>query len=59
LEVLRKRTHRLRDIETSMCTGAFCFAKTYRFDGSVYRARICREAEMPGPPKWHRVPCRR
>ena len=58
LNVLKQRTHGLRDIGTSACTGAYCFAKTYKFDGSIYRLRICEEAEMPGPPKWHRVPCR-
>jgi hypothetical protein len=58
LDVLRRRTHGLRDIASSVCTGAYCFAKTYEFDGSIYRARICEEAELHnGPPKYHRVPC--
>jgi hypothetical protein len=59
LGVRRTRTHGLRDIATSVCTGAYCFAKTYKFDGSTYSARICEEAELRDrPPKYHRVPCR-
>ena len=59
LGVRRTRTHGLRDIATSVCTGAYCFAKTYKFDGSIYRAIICEEAELRDrPPKYHRVPCR-
>ena len=59
LDVLRRRTHGLRDIETNACTGAYCFSEIYKFDSSVYKARTCSEAEMRGgPPKWHRVPCR-
>ena len=60
LDVRRTHTHGFRDIETSACTGAYCFGKTYKFDGSVYKARVCTEAELRGTssPKWHRVPCR-
>ena len=60
LDVRRTRTHGFRDIETSTCTGAYCFGKTYKFNGSVYKVRVCTEAELRGnsSPKPHRVPCR-
>jgi hypothetical protein len=59
LDVLRRRTHGLRDIETNICTGAYCFGRIYKFNGFVYKPRICSEAEpRGGPPNWHRVRCR-
>ena len=61
VDVLRTRSHGLRDIETNMATGAYGFRNIYKFNGSVYKARVCSEWEMHGlsRPKPHRVPCRR
>jgi hypothetical protein len=60
LSVLKTRTHRLHDVETSACTSNTCFREIYKFDGSLYWMRTCIEGEINGgrPPKWHRVPCR-
>jgi len=59
LDVLRKRTHGLRDIETNMCTAAYCFRKIYKFNGRVYAPRVCSESELrERNSKPHRVPCR-
>src|SRR5690242_6393030 len=59
VDVLRTHSHGLRDIETNMCTGAYCFRNIYKFNASVYKARVCSEEGLrAGSPKWHRVPCR-
>ena len=58
VDVRRARTHGLRDIETNMCTGAVCFRNIYKFNGSVYKARVCSEAKPAIAVKWRRVPCR-
>jgi hypothetical protein len=60
VDMLRTRTRGLLDIAANMCTGAYCFENIYKFNGSVYKARVCSEWEMHGlsPPKPHRVPCR-
>ena len=59
LDVLKRRTHGLRDIETNACTAAYCFRNVYKFNGSLYHVRICSEAQNGnGRPKYHRVPCR-
>jgi len=60
VDVLRDTTHGLRNIETNMATAAFGFGRVYKFNGSVYKARICTETDMgERNPKAHRVPCRR
>jgi hypothetical protein len=56
--LLKTKTHGLYDIKTSMATAAYFFSDVYKFNGQVYKARVCTEAESSsGPPKWKRVPC--
>ena len=59
VDVLPTRTNGVRDIATNMCTGAFCREEIYKFNGSFYKARVCRESEWQTRSKFHRVPCRR
>jgi hypothetical protein len=59
VDILRARTQGLRDIETNMATSTYASRTLYRFNGSVYDARVCSEWEMvERNPKPHRVPCR-
>jgi hypothetical protein len=55
--VLRTKSHGLRDIETNVATARTNHMNVYRFNGSVYRPRICTEA-TPVEAKPKRVPCR-
>ena len=59
VDVLATRSNRLHDIAANMCTGAFCREEIYKFNGSVYKALVCRESEWQTRSKFHRVPCRR
>jgi hypothetical protein len=60
VDVLRTKHHGLRDVETNVATAAFAFRKIHKYNGSVYKARVCSEAEMIGlNPKFHRVSCQR
>jgi hypothetical protein len=60
LDVLRTATYGLRDIETNLATAAVGVRKVYKFNGSVYKARVCSWAKLVGRnPKFRRVPCNR
>src|SRR5262245_11930392 len=57
VDVLKTRTHGLRDIETNAATTSTNFTEIYKFNGSIYMMRVCMEASPVGArPK--RVPCR-
>jgi hypothetical protein len=57
VDVLKTRTHGLRDIETNAATANTNFTEIYKFNGSVYRMRVCMEAS-PVEARPKRVPCR-
>ena len=57
VDVLKMRTRGLRDIETNAATASTNYTEIYKFNGSVYKIRVCMEASPVGArPK--RVPCR-
>jgi len=59
LSVLQTKTLGLRDIETNVATAQTNYMTIYKFNGSIYGARVCTEAAMSERnPKAHRVPCR-
>ncbi len=59
LDVLQTKTRGLRDIETNVATAQTNYMTIYKFNGSLYKARVCTEAAMrERNPKPHRVPCR-
>jgi len=58
VDVLKNRTHGVRDLKVSHATAAAASERLYKFDGTNYKARVCRFAELTGPPlKWHRTRC--
>lgn len=57
VDVLKSKSHGLHDIETNVATARTNYIKSYRFNGSVYKAHICTEA-TPVDAKPERVPCR-
>jgi hypothetical protein len=57
LDVLRTRTHGLRDIETNIAAGPTNYRNIYKFNGSVYKARRCMES-TPIEARPKPVPCR-
>ncbi|GEM_PF-2340466 len=57
VDVLRSKTHGLRDIETNVATARTNHMDIYKFNGSAYHARRCTEA-TPVDAKPKRVPCR-
>jgi len=57
VDVLRTKTHGLRDIETNGATAHTNFGRIYKFDGSIYNAARCTES-TPVEAKPKRAPCR-
>jgi hypothetical protein len=59
LDVLRPTSFGLRNIETNVATANTNYTNVYKFNGSVYKARICSETAMfPENQKPKRVSCR-
>jgi hypothetical protein len=60
VDVLRIKTYGLHDIETNVATASTNYMTIYKFNGSVYKPRLCTETAMAERNrKPHRVPCRR
>lgn len=58
VDVLKNRTHEVRDLKVGHATAAAMSTKIYKFNGTIYKARVCRFAELTGPHlKWHRTRC--
>ena len=58
VDVLRNRTHGVRDLKVGHATAAAASTKIYKFNGAIYKPRACSFAELTGPHlKWHRTPC--
>jgi hypothetical protein len=58
VDVLRAKTHGLRDIETNVATAQTNYSNVYKFNGSVYKARRCTESSpYEAKPKPKIVPC--
>ena len=57
VDVLRTKTHGLRDIETNGATARTNYGRIYKFNGSIYNAVRCTES-TPVEAKPKGVPCR-
>jgi hypothetical protein len=58
VDVLKNRTQGVRDLKVGHATAAAVSAKIYKFNGSIYKPRVCSFAELTGPDlKWHRTRC--
>lgn len=59
VDVLRSANFGLRNLETNVATANTNYTNIYKFNGSVYKARVCSETALfPDNQKPKRVPCR-